>query len=72
VTHVNTRWQSRFFQTSIFVWASSNPGLPDGIVSNQKSQFGQILAALAMDDGGILYVHLVYFTAIWYVYYMVI
>jgi hypothetical protein len=25
-----------------------------------------------MDDGGILYVHLVYFTAIWYVYYMVI
>jgi hypothetical protein len=43
------------------------PGLPDGIFSNQKSQFGLILEALAMEDVGIFYVHLGYFTAIWYI-----
>jgi hypothetical protein len=34
-------------------------GLPDGIFSNQKSKF---LAGIAMEDGGIFYGHLVYFT----------
>jgi hypothetical protein len=27
--------------------------LPDGIISNQKSQFGQILQGLAIEDAGI-------------------
>jgi hypothetical protein len=43
------------------------PGLPDGIFSNQKSRFGKILEVLAIEDVGILYVHLVYFKAIWYI-----
>jgi hypothetical protein len=29
--------------------------LPDGIFSNQKSQFGKILEVLAMEDVGIYY-----------------
>jgi hypothetical protein len=41
--------------------------VPDGIFSNQKSQFGQILEGLAMEDVDIFYGHLVYFTAIWYI-----
>jgi hypothetical protein len=43
------------------------PRLPDGIFSNQKSQFGSILVSLAMEDVGIFYGHLVYFTANWYI-----
>jgi hypothetical protein len=39
-------------------------GLPDGIFSNQKSQFGYILEGLAMEDVGILYGHLVFFVVI--------
>jgi hypothetical protein len=39
--------------------------LPDGIFPNQKSQFGLILQALAMEDVGIFYGNLDYFTAIW-------
>jgi hypothetical protein len=39
--------------------------LPDGIFSNPKYQFGQILEGLAMEDIGIFYGHLVYFTATW-------
>jgi hypothetical protein len=41
--------------------------LPDGIFSNQKSQFGYILEVLAMEDVGIFYEHLAYFNAIWYI-----
>jgi hypothetical protein len=44
------------------------PGLPDGIFPNQKSQFGQTLEGLAMEDVGIINEHLVYFTAIWYIF----
>jgi hypothetical protein len=40
------------------------PGLPDGIFSDKKYQFGQILEGLAMEDVGIFYGHLVYFTDI--------
>jgi hypothetical protein len=36
-------------------------GMPDGLFSNQKSQFGQILEGLAMETVCIFYVH---FTAI--------
>jgi hypothetical protein len=38
--------------------------LPDGLISNQKSKFGQNLEGLAMEDGGIFYGHLVYINAI--------
>jgi hypothetical protein len=38
------------------------PGLPDGLFSNQKSKFGQILEFLAMEDDGIFYGQLVHFT----------
>jgi hypothetical protein len=38
--------------------------LPDGIFSNQKSQFGQSLECLAMKDVGNFMAILVYFTAI--------
>jgi hypothetical protein len=38
--------------------------LPDGLFSNQKSKFGLILEGLLMENLGIFYDHLVYFTAI--------
>jgi hypothetical protein len=31
------------------------PGLPDGLFSNKKSQFGYILEVLSMDDVGTFY-----------------
>jgi hypothetical protein len=40
--------------------------LPDGIFSNQKSLFGEILEGLAMGVVGIFYGNLVHFTTIWY------
>jgi hypothetical protein len=33
--------------------------LPDGLFSNQKFKFGEILEGLAMEDVGIFYGHLV-------------
>jgi hypothetical protein len=39
--------------------------LPDGIFSNQKSQFGYILEGLAMEDIGKFMTILVYFTVVW-------
>jgi hypothetical protein len=39
-------------------------GLPDGLFSNQKSQFGKILEGLVMENLGIFNAQLVYFTAI--------
>jgi hypothetical protein len=41
-------------------------GLPDGLFSNQKSQFGKILKVLAMVESGIFLGHSVNFEAIWY------
>jgi hypothetical protein len=43
-------------------------GLPDGLFSNQKYQFGQILEGLAMEVVAIFYVHLAFSTAIWYIF----
>jgi hypothetical protein len=40
--------------------------LPDGLFTNQKSQFGQILKGLGMENVSIFYEQLEYFTAIWY------
>jgi hypothetical protein len=37
--------------------------LPDGLFSNQKSQFGYILEGLAMENLGVSFDRLVYFTA---------
>jgi hypothetical protein len=42
-------------------------GLPDGIFSNQKSQFGKNLECLAMKDVGKFNSQLVYFTGISYI-----
>jgi hypothetical protein len=44
-----------------------NSGLPDGLFSNQKSNFGEILEGLAMEDVGIFYGHLVHFTVFCYI-----
>jgi hypothetical protein len=41
--------------------------LPDGLFSNQKSKFGQILEGLAMEDVGIFYGRLVHFTVFCYI-----
>jgi hypothetical protein len=45
----------------------SKPGLPDGIFSNQKSQFGQILEGLAMENVSLFCGHFINFPAIWYI-----
>jgi hypothetical protein len=50
--------------------------LPDGLVSDQNSQFGYILEGLAIEDVGVFYAHLIYlfygnliyFMAIWYIF----
>jgi hypothetical protein len=42
-------------------------GLPDGIFSNQISQFGKILEGLAMEDVGTFYGDWVLFKVIWYI-----
>jgi hypothetical protein len=39
--------------------------LPDGLFSNQKSQFGKILEVRAMEDVGTFYDHFIYFETIW-------
>jgi hypothetical protein len=41
--------------------------LPDGILSNKKSKFGEILEGRAMEDFGIFLVPLVDITATWYI-----
>jgi hypothetical protein len=43
----------------------SLPGMPDGIFSNQKLQFGYILESLRMETVGIFCAHLEFITAIW-------
>jgi hypothetical protein len=73
---IGSRFSGRefFFTTSANVknmsWHSCavrsmpKPGLSDGIFSNQKSRFGQILEGIAMEDVAKLYGHFVYFKAI--------
>jgi hypothetical protein len=41
-------------------------GFPDSLFSNQKSQFGLILEGIGMENVGIFYGQLVYFSAIYY------
>jgi hypothetical protein len=45
-------------------YLNSETGLPDGIFSNQKYQFWSFLEGIAIENIGIFYVHLVYFTSI--------
>jgi hypothetical protein len=52
------------FMSNIFFHLMTTPGLPDGIFSDQKQEFGKILEGLAMEDVSICYRHLVYFTGI--------
>jgi hypothetical protein len=49
----------------MYVCLRVGAGLPDGVFSNQKSRFGPVWECLAMEEVGILYGYLVYFTAIW-------
>jgi hypothetical protein len=39
--------------------------LPDGLFSNQKYQFGQILEGLCGENVAMFYGHLKYFMSIW-------
>jgi hypothetical protein len=43
----------------------SRAGLPDGLFSNQKSQFGWFWEDLRLENVDIFYGHLEYFMAIW-------
>jgi hypothetical protein len=45
------------------------PGLPDGVFSNQNSRFGKILEGLAMEVVGKFYSHRVNFQAILHILY---
>jgi hypothetical protein len=45
----------------------SHTGLPDGMFSNPKTQFGQILEGLGTEKVGMFCAHLEYTTAIWYI-----
>jgi hypothetical protein len=49
---------------AINVTRTVKPGLPDGIFSNQKSQFFKVLEGLEMEDFGTNYGHLVHFSVI--------
>jgi hypothetical protein len=42
-------------------------GLPDGFFSFKKSHFAKILECLGMENVGMFYDHLEYFTALWYI-----
>jgi hypothetical protein len=43
------------------------PGLPDGLYSNQKIPIWVNLVGLGMENDGIFYGRLEYFTVIWYI-----
>jgi hypothetical protein len=55
------------FSRNLRTKLDQEPGLPDGIISNQKSKFGLILECIAMKYIGKLCCYLVHFTAIWYI-----
>jgi hypothetical protein len=64
-----------FFSKFLFAALCSESGLPDGLFSNQKSQFGKILEDLRLENVDVFYGHLKYFIdirditymAIWYI-----
>jgi hypothetical protein len=63
------------FSRNLRTKLDQEPGLPDGIISNQKSKFGLILECIAMKYVGklivwlfgLFYFHFVYFMTIWYI-----
>jgi hypothetical protein len=55
---------SEFMYKVLSARFQSNKGLPDGIFSNQKSQFGFISECLVEKDFAKIYCHLVYYSAI--------
>jgi hypothetical protein len=54
----------RFFHAHL-----GDSGLPDGLFSNQNSQFGQISEDLKLENIDIFYCHSEYFTNIWDIFY---
>jgi hypothetical protein len=46
---------------------ASQAGLPDGVFSHQKSQFGQFFEGLKMEKIGVFYDLLEYITDVWYI-----
>jgi hypothetical protein len=44
----------------------SAAGLPDGLFSDQKSQFGSNLEGIGMENVVMFYDHLEYFKVMWY------
>jgi hypothetical protein len=52
---VNLKVESSKFALDMYEFV---PGLPDGLFSNQKSQFGQILDGLRMKNAGMFYGHM--------------
>jgi hypothetical protein len=59
-TNSNTKKPQKFLPTA-------EAGLPDGISSYQKSQFGKILEGLGMQKAGIFYGRLECITTTWYI-----
>jgi hypothetical protein len=47
-------------------YSQPSPGLPDGLFSNQKSQFGKNFEGNGIENVVTFYDHLEYFTVIWY------
>jgi hypothetical protein len=57
---LDIHFRTFIFPRSYFSSSALGPGLPDGLFSNQKSEFGSILERLAIENLGI-------FLAIWYI-----
>jgi hypothetical protein len=67
-TYVDNCWSFETLeQLAKFSHKALKSRLPDCKFSKQKSKFGEFLECLSLEDFVILYGHLVYFTAIWYV-----
>jgi hypothetical protein len=61
--HTTSVEKSSYF--SCFQFAEQQSGLPDGLISNQKSQLGLILVGLRLENVDIFYGHWEYLTVIW-------
>jgi hypothetical protein len=59
------KWSSDERKSELAHVAQGRAGLPDGVFSNPKSKCGYILEGLTMDNVGIIYCHLEYFTPTW-------
>jgi hypothetical protein len=50
---------------AVSAYLNASSGFPDSLFSNPKSQFGEILEGIRLENVYILYGHLKYFTDIW-------